>query len=54
VVNKPIDFFNIYDEKAHSKNIQAGLAKSILVNEIPLSLVFMILINSRKIEDKNL
>ena len=30
---------------------QSGLVKSIWVNDIPLSMVFMILINSMKIED---
>jgi len=56
VVRKPggnqiLDLFNIYEANAHSRNNQAGLEKSILVNEIPLSLVFMILISSMKIED---
>ncbi len=46
-----IDLFNIYEANAHSRNNQAGLVKSILVNDIPLSLVFMILISSVKIED---
>jgi hypothetical protein len=45
------DIFNIYEANTHSRNNQAGLVKSILVNEIPLSLVFMILISSMKIED---
>jgi len=45
------DLFNIYEANAHSRNNQAGLVKSILVNDIPLSLVFMILISSMKIED---
>jgi len=43
--------FNIYEANPHSGNNRAGLVKSILVNEIPLSLVFMILISSMKIED---
>jgi len=46
-----LDLFNIYEANAHSINNQAGLVKSVLVNEIPLSLVFMILISSMKIED---
>ena len=45
------DLFNIYEANAHSRNDQASLVKSILVNEIPLSLVIMILISSMKIED---
>ena len=40
-----------YEANAHSRNIHASLEKSILVNEIPPSLVFMILISSMKIED---
>jgi hypothetical protein len=48
---RTLDLFNIYEANAHSGSNQAGLVKSILVNEIPLSLVFMILISSMKIED---
>jgi hypothetical protein len=46
-----IDLFNIYEANAHSGSNQAGLVKYILVNDIPLSLVFMILISSVKIKD---
>jgi hypothetical protein len=46
-----LDLFNIYKAIAHSGSNQAGLVKSVLVNDIPLSLVFMILISSMKIED---
>jgi len=49
-----LDLFNIYEAIAHSRNNQSGLVKSILVNEIPLSLVFMILISSMKIEELNI
>jgi hypothetical protein len=42
----------MYEANVHSRNNQAGLVKSILVNEIPLSMVFMILISSMMIEDK--
>jgi hypothetical protein len=48
------DLFNIYEANAHSGSNQAGLVKYILVNDIPLSLVFMILISSMNIEDENL
>jgi len=45
------DLFNIYEANADSRSNQAGLVKYILVNDIPVSLVFMILISSMKIED---
>jgi hypothetical protein len=40
-----------YQANAHSGSYQAGPVKSNLVNDIPLSLVFMILISSVKIKD---
>ena len=45
------DLFNIYEANADLGSNQAGLVKYILVNDIPLSLMFMILISSMKIED---
>jgi hypothetical protein len=39
------------EANAHSGSNQAGLVKYILVNDIPLSLVLMILISPMKIKD---
>ncbi|MFZ2097958.1 MAG: hypothetical protein WAV05_15095 [Anaerolineales bacterium] len=47
---RTLDLFNIYEANAHSGSNQTGLVKYILVNDLPLSLVFMILISSMKIE----
>jgi len=38
--------FNIYEANAHSRSKQADLLKYFLINDIRLSLVFMILISS--------
>ena len=46
-----LHLFNFYEANAHSESSQAGLEKSILVNDILLSLVFITLISSMKIED---
>jgi hypothetical protein len=48
---RTLDLFNIYEANTHSGSNYAGMVKSILVSDIPLSLVFMILISSMKIED---
>lgn len=49
-----LDLFNIYVVNTHLGSNQTGLVKSILVNDILLSLVFMIIISSMNIEEYNL